>query len=416
MNSTITDTDTDTVTDTVHGRVGSWFDPITDAIAAIGRGEIVVVADDEDRENEGDLIMAADLASDDAIAFFVRHTSGVICVGLPGERCDELRLPLMVPPTGNTETHGTAFTVTVDLAEGTSTGISAADRAATLRALADPEVRAEAFNRPGHIFPLRARPGGTLKRAGHTEAAVDLARLAGRAPAGVLCEVVLESGGMARVPDLRAFADEHELLLVSIADLIRYRRRTERLVTRAAATHVPTQWGQFRCYAFEHSGGLDPSDARAGETHLAFVLGDVAGHDDILVRMHSECITGDVFASAACDCRERLHAAMRAIEREGRGVVVYLRGHEGHGLGFTHTMPAYELVDTVATDASLAAPVEGREYGIGAQILADLGLGTIRLLTNFPARYGGLEGYGLTIVERVPLDVSHHRHDDEEQP
>jgi 3,4-dihydroxy 2-butanone 4-phosphate synthase len=246
------------------------FDPIDDAIAAIGRGEIVVVADDEDRENEGDLIMAADLVTEERLAFFVRHTSGVICVGLTGERCDDLDLPLMVPPAGNTESMGTAFTVTVDVADGTTTGISAADRTRTLRALADPTIGSAAFNRPGHIFPLRARPGGTLKRAGHTEAAVDLARLAGRSPAGVLCEVVVDSGAMARVPDLRTFADEHGLLLVSIADLIRYRRRTEKLVRRSASARVPTEWGEFRCYSFEST--LDP-----GDTHLAFVKGDVAG-------------------------------------------------------------------------------------------------------------------------------------------
>ena len=378
------------------------FDPIEEAIAAIGRGEIVVVADDEDRENEGDLIMAADLATPEAITFFVRHTSGVICVGLTGERCDELHLPLMVPPSGNTEAQGTAFTVTVDLAAGTTTGISAADRAATLRALADAAVGPKEFNRPGHIFPLRARPGCTLKRAGHTEAAVDLARLAGRAPAGVLCEVVLESGGMARVPDLRTFADEHGLLLVSIADLIRYRRRTEKLVTRTATTRVPTEWGEFRCLAFETDAAAATGDRR--DTHLAFVLGDVAGEPDVLVRMHSECITGDVFASTECDCRERLHAAMRTIQGEGRGVVVYLRGGEGHGLGLTHTVPAYELHG----DVDVPPPVDRREYGIGAQILADLGLTTIRLLTNNPAHYGGLEGYGLTITDRVPLDVAHH--------
>jgi 3,4-dihydroxy 2-butanone 4-phosphate synthase/GTP cyclohydrolase II len=381
------------------------FDPIEAAIAAIGRGEIVGVADDEDRENEGDLIMAADMATAEQIAFFVRHTSGVICVGLPGERCDELQLPLMVPASGNTEVQGTAFTVTVDLAEGTSTGISAADRARTLQALADPTVGAAAFNRPGHIFPLRARPGGTLKRAGHTEAAVDLARLAGRAPAGVLCEVVLDSGGMARVPDLRAFADEHGLLLVSIADLIRYRRRTEKLVTRTAAARVPTQWGEFRCVSFD-------SRVDGGDSHLAFVMGEVAGRADVLVRVHSECITGDVFASVRCDCGEQLHEAMRRVAEEGHGVVVYLRGHEGRGIGITHKLHAYELqdagADTVDANLRLGLPVDSREYGIGAQILADLGLTSIRLMTNNPAKYGGLDGYGLTITERVPLHVPVH--------
>ena len=363
------------------------FDPIDAAIAAIARGEIVVVADDEDRENEGDLIMAADLATEEQIAFFVRHTSGVICVGITGERCDELHLPLMVPASGNT-----------------ATGISAADRARTLRALADSTVGPGAFNRPGHIFPLRARPGGTLKRAGHTEASVDLARLAGRAPVGVLCEVVLDSGGMARVPDLRAFADEHGLLLVSIADLIRYRRRNEKLVTRTAAARVPTQWGEFRCVSFDSS--VD------GVTHLAFVMGDVTGRDDVMVRVHSECLTGDVFASVRCDCGEQLHEAMRRIAEEGLGVVVYLRGHEGRGIGITHKLHAYELqdagADTVDANLRLGLPVDSREYGIGAQILADLGLTTIRLMTNNPAKYGGLDGYGLTITERVPLHVPVH--------
>ena len=381
------------------------FDSIEDAIAAIARGEIVVVADDEDRENEGDLIMAADTVTEEQLAFFVRHTSGVICVGLTDERCDELNLALMVPPAANNETQGTAFTVTVDLQASTSTGISAADRARTLRALADGNIGPAAFNRPGHIFPLRARPGGVLKRAGHTEAAVDLARLAGRSPAGVLCEVVLDTGGMARVDDLREFADRHGLLLVSIADLIRHRRRTEKLITRTAAARLPTEWGEFRCYAFH-------SQVDGGDTHLAFVKGDIAGRANVLVRVHSECITGDVFASVKCDCGAQLHEAMRRIDREGHGVVVYLRGHEGRGIGITHKLRAYELqdngFDTVDANLELGLPVDNREYGVGAQILADLGLTTIRLLTNNPAKYGGLEGFGLTITERVALHVPIH--------
>jgi 3,4-dihydroxy 2-butanone 4-phosphate synthase/GTP cyclohydrolase II len=381
------------------------FDPIEDAIAAIARGEVVVVADDEDRENEGDLIMAADTATAEQIAFFVRHTSGVICVGLTEERCDELDLPLMVPARSNQEAQGTAFTVSVDLEAGTSTGISAADRARTLRALADPRVGHAAFNRPGHIFPLRARPGGVLKRAGHTEAAVDLARLAGRPPAGVLCEVVLDSGGMARVADLRAFADRHGLLLVSIADLIRHRRRTEKLITRTAAARLPTEWGEFRCYSFH-------SLVDGGDTHLAFVKGDVAGRPDVLVRVHSECVTGDVFASVKCDCGAQLQEAMRRIDEAGDGVVVYLRGHEGRGIGITHKLRAYELqdagLDTVDANIELGLPVDGREYGIGAQILADLGLTSVRLLTNNPTKYRGLEGFGLSISELVPLHVPIH--------
>jgi len=386
-------------------RNGSIFDPIEDAIAAIARGEIVVVADDEDRENEGDLIMAADAATPEKIAFFVRHTSGVICVGLTGERCAELDLPLMVQSSANNEAQGTAFTVTVDLREGTSTGISASDRARTLRALADQSVGAAAFNRPGHIFPLRARPGGVLKRAGHTEASVDLARLAGRAPAGVLCEVVLDSGSMARVPDLRAFADEHGLLLVSIADLIRFRRRNEKLITRTSAARLPTEWGEFRCYAFDAT--ID-----AGPTHLAFVKGDVAGKENVLVRVHSECLTGDVFASVKCDCRAQLHESMRRVAEAECGVVLYLRGHEGRGIGISHKLRAYELqdrgVDTVDANLELGLPVDSREYGIGAQILADLGVTTIRLLTNNPSKYGGLEGFGLEITERIPIHVPVH--------
>ncbi len=380
------------------------FDPIDAAIAAIARGEIVVVADDEDRENEGDLIMAADAATPASIAFFVRHTSGVICVGLPGERCDRLGLAPMVAPTDNTESHGTAFTVSVDLAEGTSTGISAADRAATLRALADPARDAAAFRRPGHIFPLRARPGGVLKRVGHTEAAVDLAGLAGRSPAGVLCEVVLDGGDMARGPDLRRFADEHGLVFVSIADLVRHRRRTERLVEETAAARVPTQWGEFRCHSFESV--LD------NEIHLAFVMGDVAGGEPVLVRVHSECLTGDVFGSVKCDCGPQLHESMRQVAEAGRGVVVYLRGHEGRGIGISHKLRAYELqdagLDTVDANLELGLPVDTREYGIGAQILAELGVTKLRLLTNNPAKYRGLEGFGLEVVERVPLQLDVH--------
>ena len=379
------------------------FDPIEDAVAAIGRGEIVVVADDEDRENEGDLIMAADLATPEAIAFFVRHTSGVICVGLTGERCAELDLPQMVVPRDNSEALGTAFTVSVDLRDGTTTGISAADRALTLRALADPSRGAGEFNRPGHVFPLRARPGGVLKRAGHTEASVDLARMAGRRPAGVLCEVVLDDGRMARAEDLRRFADEHGLKFISIADLIRYRRRHERLVERAASARVPTKWGEFQCHAYESV--LD------GETHVAYTMGDVSG-DPVLVRVHSECITGDVFGSVKCDCGTQLQEAMRRIAEEGRGVVVYLRGHEGRGIGITHKLRAYGLqdegLDTFDANVQLGLSVDSREYGVGAQILADLGVKSMRLMTNNPDKYGGLEGFGLAITERVPIHLPVH--------
>jgi len=384
--------------------MNSMFDPIEDAVAAISRGEIVVVADDENRENEGDLIMAADAATPEAIAFFVRHTSGVICVGLTGERCDDLDLSPMVVANRNTESHGTAFTVTVDLAEGTTTGISASDRAATLRALADPAVGAGSFNRPGHIFPLRARPGGVLKRIGHTEASVDLARLAGRAPAGVLCELVLDGGEMARGADLREFADDHGLVFVSIADLVRYRHRHEKLVEQTADARLPTEWGEFRCRSYENV--LD------GETHLAFVVGDVDDDEPVLVRVHSECLTGDVFASVKCDCGPQLQESMRRVAEHGRGVVVYLRGQEGRGIGLSHKLRAYELqdagLDTVDANLELGLPVDNREYGIGAQILADLGVRNMRLLTNNPAKYSGLEGFGLTITERVALHLPVH--------
>ena len=380
------------------------FDPIEQAIAAIGRGQIVVVADDEARENEGDLIMAADAATTEDLTFFVRHTSGVICIGLTGERCDALRLSPMVAPTDNTESHGTAFTVSVDLTEGTTTGISAGDRAATLRALADPMVDADAFNRPGHIFPLRARPGGVLKRAGHTEAAVDLARLAGRSPAGILCELVLDGGEMARGPELRRFADRHGLLLVSITDLIRHRRRSEKLVTRTAEARLPTRWGEFRCHSFESA--LD------GQTHLAFTIGDLTGDEPVLVRVHSECITGDIFGSVKCDCGPQLNEAMRLVAQEKRGVIVYLRGQEGRGIGISHKLRAYELqdggLDTVDANVELGLPVDNREYGMGAQILADLGVRDLLLLTNNPAKYHGLEGYGLRIVERRRLLLPVH--------
>jgi 3,4-dihydroxy 2-butanone 4-phosphate synthase/GTP cyclohydrolase II len=374
------------------------FAKVEEAIAAVGRGEIVVVVDDEDRENEGDLIMAAEFATPDKIAFFLHHTSGLICAPITGERARELDLPLMV--ADNTESMRTAFTVSVDVRQGTSTGISAYDRAATIQALVDPATRPADLLRPGHIFPLAAREGGVLKRAGHTEAAIDLARLAGLYPAGVLCEVVNEKkDDMARVPELERFADEHGLLLISIADLVRYRRQTEKLVRRITEARLPTQWGDFTCYAYESI--LD------GTEHLAFVKGTVQGEDDVLVRVHSECLTGDVFASLRCDCGPQLAESMRLIAEEGRGAVVYLRGHEGRGIGIGHKLRAYQLQDeghdTVDANLALGLPVDSREYGIGSQMLVDLGITTMRLITNNPAKYGGLEGFGLAISERVPL-------------
>ncbi len=368
--------------------------PIEDAVAAIGRGEIVVVVDDEDRENEGDLIMAAEFATPDNIAFFLQHTSGVICATLTSERARQLDLAPMVQH--NTETQRTAFLVTVDYRHGTTTGISAADRAATIRALVDYATKPDDLLRPGHIFPLEARDGGVLKRAGHTEAAIDLARMAGCAPVGVLCEIVSEGKHeMARRPELESFCTEHGLLMISIADLIRHRRRTEKLVRRVGTAPMQTSWGEFELIAFE--AVLD------GSRHLAFVRGDVAGATRPLVRVHSECLTGDVFGSGFCQCGRTLDAAMRRIADDGTGVLVYLRGHEGRGLGVAHTLDAAGVVDPAIDPAT---PQDSREYGVGAQILADLGVTEMRLMTNNPARYGGLEGFGLEIAERVGLDLA----------
>ena len=375
------------------------FARIEDAVAAIGRGEIVVVVDDEDRENEGDLIMAAEYATPEAIAFFLHHTSGYICAPVTEQRARELELDLMVRE--NTESMRTAFTVSVDVRHGTTTGISAHDRAATIKALVDPSTRPLDLARPGHINPLIAREGGVLKRAGHTEAAVDLARMAGLYPAGVLCEIVDENKmDMARVPELERFADKHGLLLISIADMIRYRRKTEKLVKRVAEARIPTEWGDFTCYVYEST--LD------GEEHVALVRGNVSGEDDVLVRVHSECLTGDAFGSLRCDCGPQLHKAMAQIAAEDQGVVVYLRGHEGRGIGIGHKIRAYSLQeqgqDTVDANTSLGLPIDSREYGIGAQMLVDLGVTTMRILTNNPSKRGGLEGFGLTITERVPIE------------
>jgi 3,4-dihydroxy 2-butanone 4-phosphate synthase/GTP cyclohydrolase II len=371
---------------------------VREAIRAIAAGEVVLVVDDEDRENEGDLIMAADAATPEKLGFFLRHTSGVICTSLSEERCEALRLPLMV--LDNREAQGTAFTVSVDLAEGTTTGISAADRAATIRALADASCGPADFVRPGHIFPLRSRDGGVLKRAGHTEAATDLVRLAGRGPAGVLCEVVSEDKcSMARGPELRRLAIAQRLPMISVADLVRHRLRSERLVEHVSEARVPTAHGDFVCKAWRSV--LD------GVEHLALTHGDVGGDEPVLVRVHSECLTGDVFGSRRCDCGSQLDDALRAIAEAGRGIVIYLRGHEGRGIGLAHKLAAYNLQDrghdTVDANRALGLPVDSREYGIGAQILVDLGVRRMRLMTNNPAKYDGLQGYGLEIVERVPL-------------
>ena len=382
----------------------SPFDSVEDAIAAIGRGEMIIVVDDEDRENEGDLIMAAEFATEEKIAFIVNHSSGVVCAPILDDRADELDLSLMVAE--NTEAMRTAFTVTIDYRHGTSTGISAADRALTIRAMVDQNASAADFARPGHIFPLRARPGGVLKRAGHTEAAVDLASLAGLKPAGVLCEIVKPDGTMARVPDLIEFAKEHNLVFISIADLVRYRRQTEKLVTRVSQATIPTLHGDFQAVVYESV--LD------GEQHVAFVIGNPAGSEDVLVRVHSECLTGDIFGSLRCDCGPQLDMALKAIAEEGEGVVVYLRGHEGRGIGLGHKIRAYELqqsgLDTVDANLEQGLPADSREYGIGAQMLVDLGVTTMRLMTNNPAKYGGLDGFGLEITGRVPVNTEPTSH------
>jgi len=375
------------------------FSSIELAIEDIKAGRMLVVVDDEDRENEGDLVMAAELVTPAAINFMAHHGRGLICMPLTGDRLDALGIPPMTDV--NTSEEGTAFHCSIGAKGKITTGISAADRAVTITTASNPGARPEDISMPGHVFPLRARAGGVLERAGHTEAAVDLARLAGLTPAGVICEIMNEDGTMARRPQLEAFADEHHLKMVTVADLIRYRHRTERLVERESEIVLPTRFGMFTGYGFRSF-----VDDR---THMALVVGDVKGKDDVLVRVHSECLTGDVFHSLRCDCGAQLEEAMRRVQAEGQGVILYMVGHEGRGIGLANKLKAYELqeqgADTVEANEALGFPADLRDYGIGAQILCDLGLHSIRLMTNNPRKIVGLEGYGLKVTEQVALEV-----------
>ena len=378
------------------------FDDIERAIKDIAAGRAVVVVDDEDRENEGDLIFAAELATPELVAFMVRWTSGYVCVPLTEAEADRLDLPPMFHT--NQDRRGTAYTVTVDAREGVTTGISAADRAHTIRLLADPATTPGDLSRPGHVVPLRARPGGVLRRPGHTEAAIDLAVLAGLRPAGVLCELINDDGTMMRLPDLTVFAAEHDLALITIADLIAHRRHTEQQIERVVEARMPTEHGDFT--AFGYRAAVD------GAEHVALVYGDLGDGQDVLVRVHSECLTGDVFGSLRCDCGPQLDAALARVAEEGRGVVLYMRGHEGRGIGLLHKLQAYQLqdrgLDTVDANLELGLPADARDYGTGAQVLYDLGVRSMRLLTNNPAKRAGLEVYGLTIAGRVALPTRTH--------
>jgi 3,4-dihydroxy 2-butanone 4-phosphate synthase/GTP cyclohydrolase II len=375
------------------------FASIDDALADLRAGRMVIVVDDADRENEGDFILAAEKVTPDAVNFMATHGRGLICMPMTGERLEELDIPPMVPELIGTQE--TAFTVSIDVNNG-GTGISAQDRADTIRRVLEADAHAGDFRRPGHIFPLRAQPGGVLRRAGHTEAAIDLARLAGMYPAGVICEIMNPDGTMARLPQLEIVAAEHDLKLISIADLIAYRRQAETLVHREveAVAKLPTAYGDFTAIGFEDY---------AGRHHIALLCGDIGDGERVLTRMHSECLTGDVFGSGRCDCGIQLHASMRQIADEGRGVVVYIRGHEGRGIGLLHKLRAYRLQesgrDTVEANVELGFAPDPRDYGVGAQILVDLGVRSMRLLTNNPTKRAGLEGYGLEIVERVSIQA-----------
>ena len=372
------------------------FASIEEAVEDIRNGKMVVVVDDPERENEGDLVCAAQFATPGVVNFMATHARGLICLCLTAERCEDLGLP---PMTQRNEARlGTAFTVSIEAREGVTTGISAADRAHTIHVAIDPASTPHDLVQPGHVFPLRARDGGVLVRAGQTEAAVDLARLAGLVPAGVVCEIMNEDGTMARVPDLVPYCERHGLRMITVADLIEYRRRTEKLVERVVTVQLPTEYGAFTAIAFR--------EALSGREHVALVMGEIG--DDVLVRVHSECLTGDVFHSLRCDCGEQLEQALQMIEAEGRGVLLYM-AQEGRGIGLLNKLRAYELqergLDTVEANVELGFPADARDWGIGNQILADLGLTTIRILTNNPKKLTGLDGFGLTVVEQVPIEV-----------
>jgi len=380
-------------------RTESPFATIDEAVEDIRAGKFVVVVDDEDRENEGDLTIAAQFATPEAVNFMVTHARGLVCLCLTEERCDELGLRQMTEQ--NETPFGTAFTVSVEAREGVSTGISAHDRSRTIQVAVDPTSKPSDLVQPGHVFPLRARAGGVLRRAGQTEAAIDLARLAGLNPAGVVCEIMRDDGSMARVPDLVPYCERHGLKLITVADLIEYRRRHEQLVERLTSVHLPTEYGDFTAVAFrEHL---------TGKHHLALVRGEIEGSEDVLVRVHSECLTGDVFHSRRCDCGEQLELALRRIGTEERGVLLYM-AQEGRGIGLLNKLKAYELqedgLDTVEANLALGYPADARDYSIGHQILSDLGLTTIRILTNNPKKLTGIEGFGLTVLEQVPIEVA----------